>query len=71
MCKIAEYPGLYSRANEILRREGMNCSIPGYEFIRRALVIYKVEEKISNALRTRGICGIIKGKKFCGLKNPA
>lgn len=46
MCKIADYPGWYSKAKEILRREGIDPTMPGYEFLRRALVIYKVEDKI-------------------------
>lgn len=43
MCRIANYPGLYSKANELLRREGINSEMPGYEFLKRAIVIYKVE----------------------------
>ena len=43
MCKVSKYPGLYSNANEVLRREGINPSMPGYEFLKRAIVIYKVE----------------------------
>lgn len=43
MCKIADYPGLYSKANEILRGEGISSEMPGYEFLKRAIVIYKVD----------------------------
>lgn len=43
MCKISNYPGLYSKANEILRGEGINSQMPGYEFLKRAIVIYLVE----------------------------
>ena len=43
MCKISNYPGLYSNANEILRREGISSEMPGYEFLKRAIVIYKVD----------------------------
>lgn len=46
MCKIADYPGWYSKAKEVLRREGIDPTMPGYEFLRRALVIYKVERKV-------------------------
>ena len=42
MCKISNYPGLYSKANEILRCEGLSSEMPGYEFLRRAIVILKV-----------------------------
>lgn len=60
MCKISDYPGLYTKANEILRKEGINASIPGYEFLRRAIVIYKVEkvasiEKLVTELKNEGI----------------
>ena len=43
MCKIADYPGLYIKANELLRVEGISSEMPGYEFLKRAIVIFKVE----------------------------
>lgn len=43
MCKISNYPGWYIKANETLRRERINPEMPGYEFLKRAIVIYKVE----------------------------
>lgn len=60
MCKISSYPGLYSKTNEILRKEGINSSIPGYEFLRRAIIIYKVDkcpsiEKLISELKDAGI----------------
>lgn len=60
MCKMSNYPGLYSKANEILRKEGINSSIPGYEFLRRAIVICKIDkiasiEKLVAELKEAGI----------------
>jgi len=46
MCKISDYPDLYTRANETLRIEGINPEMPGYELLKRAIVIYKVEGQI-------------------------
>lgn len=43
MCKIAEYPELYNRAEELLRGKGLDRVDPGYEFLRKAIVISKVE----------------------------
>lgn len=43
MCKIAEYPELYNRAEELLREKGLDRVDPGYEFLRKAIVISKVE----------------------------
>lgn len=43
MCKISNYPGLYSKANEVLRIEKIKEEMPGYEFLKRAIVIYKVD----------------------------
>lgn len=43
MCKISEYPGLYAKTQEVLRSERISKEIPGYELLRRAIVIYKVE----------------------------
>lgn len=47
MCKIADYPELYLKANEVLRRERISPQMPGYELLRRAIVIQKVEGKVS------------------------
>ena len=47
MCKVSEYPGLYSKANESLRKEGLNPTMPGYEFLKRGIVIYKIEHNLS------------------------
>ena len=46
MCKISDYPGLYAKTDEYLRRESINHTIPGYEFLRKAIVIRKVEGRI-------------------------
>ena len=51
-----------------------NCSIPGYEFIRRAIVIYKVEEKISKeeliiSLKEEGI--VIPANKDLNFQNKS
>ena len=43
MCKVADYPDLYLKAGGILREEGINPSVPGYEMLRRAVVVYKIE----------------------------
>lgn len=43
MCKVSNYPGLYIKANAILRNEKISPEMPGYEFLKRAIVIYKVE----------------------------
>lgn len=47
MCKISNYPGLLAKANETLRREEISSEIPGYELLKRAIVVYKVENGIS------------------------
>lgn len=47
MCRIADYPELYSKANEILRRDRISSQMPGYELLRKALVTQKVEGKVS------------------------
>ncbi len=48
MCKMKNYPNLYLKAEGILREEGINPSIPGYEMLKRALVIYKIEGPVNN-----------------------
>ncbi len=47
MCKIADYPELYAKANEILRRDRINPKVAGYELLRKAIVIQRVEGKVS------------------------
>ena len=47
MCKIADYPELYAKANEILRRDRINPKVAGYELLRSAIVIQSVEGKVS------------------------
>ena len=47
MCKIADYPELYAKANEILRRDRISSQMPGYELLRKAIVIQNVEGKVS------------------------
>ena len=55
MCKIADYPNLYANTNEILRRDGMNPQMPGYELIRKAIVTQKVEGEVSLEEITKGM----------------
>lgn len=43
MCKMKNYPGLYIKAKEVVRRTGINPEMPGYEMLAIAIVIYKVE----------------------------
>lgn len=47
MCKIADYPELYAKANEILRRDRISPKVVGYELLRKAIVIQSVEGKVS------------------------
>lgn len=47
MCKIADYPNLYAKANEILRRDRISPKVVGYELLRKAIVIQSVEGKVS------------------------
>lgn len=47
MCKISDYAGLLARANATVRGEKINPEIPGYELLKRAIVVYKVEKGIS------------------------
>ena len=42
MCKISNYPDLYMKTVGILREEGINPTVPGYELLRKALIIYKI-----------------------------
>lgn len=55
MCKIAEHPELYAKANEVLRRDGISSQMPGYELLRKAIVTQKVEGKVSLEEVTRGM----------------
>lgn len=73
MCRIANYPKLYTKANEILRREGLKPDMPGYELIKRAIVIYKVEgnedkDKFFEEVR-KGI--VIPANKYLNNKKKA
>ena len=43
MCNFSEYPGLYAKANGFLRNEGIKPEMPGYELLKRAIVICNVE----------------------------
>lgn len=43
MCRMNEYPGLYLQTQQLLRLDGLNPSMPGYELLRKAIVIYKIE----------------------------
>lgn len=45
MCRISNYPALYTKAGEILRHEGLNYKTPGFELLKAAVVVYKVEGK--------------------------
>lgn len=47
MCKIADYPELYAKANEILRRDRISPKVVGYELLRKAIVIQSIEGKVS------------------------
>jgi len=46
MCKISEHPDLYSKAEGILRSKGIKSVLPGYQILKRAIIIYKVDGKI-------------------------
>lgn len=47
MCKLSDYPQLYAKVEGLLREENISKGVPGYEFLKRAIVIYKVESGIS------------------------
>lgn len=51
MCKMNEYPGLYLQTQELLRMDGLNPSMPGYELLRKAIVICKIEGWDKNLFR--------------------
>lgn len=42
MCKMSDYPSLYTRAEALVRYKGINATMPGRELLKRAVVIYKV-----------------------------
>ena len=44
MCDFKKYAQEYVKASEILRREGINPEVPGYEFLKRAIVVYIIEK---------------------------
>ena len=48
MCQIAQYPGLYAKAEEQLRLENVPRECPGYELIKRGIVIAKIEGQMSS-----------------------
>lgn len=43
MCKIKDYPGMYMKAREAVRKTNINPAMPGYEMIIKAIVICKVQ----------------------------
>lgn len=45
MCKISDYPALYTKTEGLLRHEGLNYKTPGFELLKASIVIYKVEGK--------------------------
>lgn len=45
MCDIAKYPDLYNKTDWVLRLMKMNREMPGYELLRRAIVVWEVEGK--------------------------
>lgn len=44
MCKISDYPALWARVEEELRVEKIRRDIPGYELLKKAIVIYKIDK---------------------------
>lgn len=44
MCKISDYPALYSRVEGQLRIEAIPKDTPGYELLKKAIVIYKIDK---------------------------
>lgn len=51
MCKIADYPDLYVKTDWVLRLMKMSKEAPGYELLRRAIIIWQVEgETIENEI---------------------
>lgn len=45
MCKMADYAELYAKAELMLRIKRISKATPGYELLRRAIVIWQVEGK--------------------------
>ena len=43
MCRMSDYPGLYTKAKELVRVTGINSAMPGYEMLIKAIVIYNVQ----------------------------
>ena len=43
MCRMSDYPGLYTKAKELVRVTGINSAMPGYEMLTKAIVIYNVQ----------------------------
>ena len=44
MCDFKKYPQEYVKASEILRKEEISQEMPGYEFLKRAIVVYRIEK---------------------------
>ncbi len=42
MCKIKDYAPLYTKAGGVLRHQGLNSQMPGFEILKVAIVVYKV-----------------------------
>ena len=51
MCDFANYPEMYFNAGYLLRRSGIKPLVPGFELLRRALVVYKVSGPGPNFLK--------------------
>lgn len=45
MCETKEYESLYLKTEQLLRLEGLNATMPGYEIAKRAIVMYKIDGK--------------------------
>ncbi|NLC87649.1 MAG: hypothetical protein GX682_02590 [Clostridiaceae bacterium] len=46
MCKISEYPGLYTKIAELLRLKKIRSDVPGYELLKKAIIVYKIDGKM-------------------------
>lgn len=44
MCDIRKFPKLYTKADWFLRIAQINKAVPGYELLKRAIVVWVVEE---------------------------
>lgn len=43
MCKISDYAPLYAKTEGALRYQGLNPKTPGFEILKVAIVVYKVQ----------------------------